>query len=110
MTRQGCLEEIISGILLADNEGDSGNRLPENATATEMRQWADRMLGHSPQQSTSAGAIASSAHITRHVQFKEGRSGPVLYCSDICKTLHISTFQDDHGMMRCHAAQSDCTY
>ena len=33
------------------------NRLPENATALEMRQWADRMLGRSAeQQEDGAGA------------------------------------------------------
>ena len=37
------------------------NKLPENATALEMRQWADRMLGRSAeQQEDGAGATSLS--------------------------------------------------
>ena len=41
------------------NKEDNGNRLPENATAKEMRQWADRMLGHSAQKASLTGDTIS---------------------------------------------------
>jgi hypothetical protein len=54
--RRGDDSEMVLAETGTDQE-NGVNRLPENATALEMRQWADRMLGRSAgQQEDGAGA------------------------------------------------------
>lgn len=69
-------------MVLADTGTDQENgvnRLPENATALEMRQWADRMLGRSAQQQVD-GAGTTVIRICLCVLYQSSKLMPPTLC------------------------------